>query len=1313
MVLTAALLAKSLFWSASTESAADPGLLFYLSGENGFKADYAGGQGIPAALEAVAIIPDGRIGRGFRCPDFTQILAYSAPGNIYAERGTVSFFWRARDEIGSTPFPIFQASYSDHSSIDMAWMRIDYNGGGFDAFVTDANLARVRISHRASVLPKRDDWIHFALSWDETEGVRFYIDGKEVGRKDVKGVFYAGLDKFGMHSDSIGPQDVVTMEQYMRGGDVDEIRIYDQTLSAENIGRLAKGETPVGVETVVRDLREPATRDEWWLRYGWNREGDIPPYIEGGGIKVRKVEIHDVYDQKQWFWKANDGIRETTWPGVYNRSRLPGRNDYFPRPDWNCYSTSGKTVMFTMPAERWNHIEIAGGAYGSASLLRLDVEKGVNKEERLFGRPAGQERTFHRLRSEVTGGKIRFENEVQETPIGEFSAYHVTTGREPEGVQRLRYTIAADVEPDNDTLKTLVSYIDGRYTPDERAIVVALPAGAPGVQKVRRIQNALPLVHILIPFEFRMETRAGRTVALSTRQAQRVSSAQADFSVGGYSSKYSYTWENLNAGLDGIAIDLPAFNVTGTHGGFFPLNIQVKDPLWPDRNMMDFTFSVKPGEAKTLWLDTRDRILPNGYPLYMTIAGAGGDFGEKSLEGAEIRLIFKGRKEAAVEHEADRFQQLKDNQGNMVEWHTNKKTLKLYDRFSRDIEDLFRVNPGHERARYYWSYINPEQGWPAFEQPKGPAGVPLWAFRQVEDLRLLREFIEWWIDQRQIESGEFGGGLSDDGDMTHFWPAAALMGVKPEKITHSLHSMLDAMYSNGMFTNGLNTIMTDQLHTYEEGINVQPQVMELEYGSPKIVERIMETAKALERITGIDRFGHRHIRSSYFSGSQVSPDPVWARAKLNFFSHLILHPGLVLVEFNGHPIVKKLMLELADGLLAHRKKDTEGHYYLPGEILFPSGEEKDRGFTPDVAHLFWAAWRWTGDEKYLLPIFDSTTQGDEFDVIRNLNPNLIDLLEKREDWGKRILLALKTGRLNEMKPDFHLSWLPLERARHDFFRHVAWQVTGDKRYLEDYYADQIQDATQRMSIFTEDHWWIDMVGFPITELQRSRLGGVAEFRMGTYPGHVVSWRFKAPATAESVAILVPRATTKELKIIAFNLESKPVSAIMTAWDVEPGVWDVQVGTDSNGDDVPDRITRTETVQLERTKDLEIQFEPKANTIVDLKLKSKADVVLWNRPDLGVGPEDVSVRKNRVTVTVHSLGSVDTPASAVVLRDRSGKVVAKATVPALKAPLDLVPKTTKVTLLSPAGADLKEYSVLLDPENEIQEITKRNNSALVH
>jgi hypothetical protein len=343
------------------------------------------------------------------------------------------------------------------------------------------------------------------------------------------------------------------------------------------------------IPALTRDLGQPAWQREWWLRYGWNRRGDTPPYLRQKETAVRKVEIHDVYDLKRWWWKATDGIRETTWPGVYNRSRLPGRNDYFQLPDWDCYSLSGKSVTFTMPDESWNQVEISGAAWGS-----MYLESG--KETALFKTPKDQEKTFHRLASPIRGQKIRFENVQQETPIGKLSVYSVAPGSAPQGSARLTYTIHANAATNSPSVESLVKFIAGRYAPDERQTVVALPAGAPSAAMAKApASGALPIVHVLIPGD---------------------------------------GWQKTVDGLDGIAIDLPALQVKPTHGQYFPLNLQVKDPAWSLRKMLDFTFSVRPGEARTLWLDLRDRILPDGKGLYLTLAGAGPDFGAAALDGA-------------------------------------------------------------------------------------------------------------------------------------------------------------------------------------------------------------------------------------------------------------------------------------------------------------------------------------------------------------------------------------------------------------------------------------------------------------------------------------------------------------------------------------------------------------------------------------------------------------------------------------------------------------------------------------------------------
>jgi hypothetical protein len=1240
----------------------ESGLLFYLSGDHEFVADYAAGDPKPNFLRDVKIISEGARGAGFECAN-TQLMSYWAPGNIYAERGTLAFSWRSRYPVGPTAFPIFRVGYADHSSWDMVWLRIDYNGrGGFDAFVTDINLARVRVSYVMPKFPQPNEWVHLSLAWDETRGIRFYVNGQLAARQDSRSVLYAGLDQFGPHSRTIGPMQVQSDYNFTRGGDIDEIRIYDRMLSDDNVASLAKGVAPRQIPALARELNDPEWRDEWWLRYGWNRKGDLPPYLSTLQTSVRKVEIHDVYDLKRWWWKATDGIRETTWPGVFNRSRLPGRNDYFQLPDWDCYSLSGKSVTFTMPDEPWNHLEISGAAWGK---MYLEGEA----QKLLFQRPKDQEKTFHRMPSPIRGQKIRFENFEQEEPIGELSAYNVTSDKEPQGSARLVYFLNARTESRESSLAPLTRFIAGRYMTDERTTIIARAdddsPDEPKTQSPTQSTVALPLVHILIP-------AAG--------------------------------WQNMSDGLDGIEIDLPQLHVRPTHGAYFPLNIQVKDPLWPQRNLLDFSFSVRPDEARTIWLDTRDRILPPGQALYLTIAGAGADFGAASLEGARLRLIFKPRADAAKEHEIDRFTQARDSYAMLIEEHTNNPRLNLYNRFAADINDLLRVNPNHWVAQTYWFDSNRSHPKPAFTQPVPPDGVPLWAFRQVEQLRNLKHFVLWYIDHRQIENGEFGGGLSDDGDLTNVWPGTALMGCEPEKIKDSLSREMDAFYREGMFTNGLPTIQADELHSYEEGIQALGQSLLLDYGDPKQLERAMETSRSVIGLTGINSAGHRHIKSSYYNGRKMAEEEPWGWSKPS--SILVLHPGIMLVNYNGNPRMKKIITELADGFLAHRQKDPSGTVRQSIAIRFIDDKEapNNRG---SVLPIFWAAWKWTGDSKYLAPFQDEGSRS-----LETIPSNALDQLGVRQTWGNEIVALMKAGANNQRPsrpatPNPNSQRLNVPPPANYGALHLAWQMTGDKHFLESLYASQIEASALREYMNTEGSMWIDRVDVPYAELQRARLGGIAMIRGSLYPGHSVSWTFQTPANEESAAILIPNATPQSMKIVVYNLSQSPIKTTMTAWDVEPGRWQITQGIDRNGDDVADGDVATSTVDLERTGELELTFAPRATTVLNLKLVDKG-IPYWTRPDLGIGMDDVLVKGRNVSVTVHSLGGVDSPPTELALLDREGKIIAAAPVPGLKAPADLLPKRFTVTLTAPPGSRIDGGSVLLDPNGKIKEITRMNN-----
>jgi len=1197
--------------ATSPTNSPEPGLLFHLTGDNGYKADFAaGGQVDPNFLRGVKIVPDGAVGSAFEAAD-DQLMSYWAPGNIYAQRGTLSFFWRSRYPVGATPFPVFRVAFADHSSWDMVWLRIDYNGSGFDAFVTDVGLTRTRVSHYLDVLPQPNEWTHIALSWDETEGIRFYLDGKLVEKQSVTGNIYdTGLDQFGPHSRIISPYQVQSRYNFMRGGDLDELRIYDRMLSDNNIIELSQGKSPKNIPDIRRNLDERRWRDEWWTRHGWNLPNEAPPLLSSSNVIVRKVEIHEAYDMKRWYWKANDGIRETTWPGVYNMSRLPGRYDYFVLPDWDTYSRSGQSIKFRLPDEPWNHVEIWGKAWG-----QLTYEKERAYDNTFGVRTKEQVKSYHRLSEVEQGGTLRFDNALIEEPIGELGVYYVHYGKAPQGSVSESFTLTpAPNEVNDPVLATIGAFVDGRYPSDEQMKMVGVKKGASFPNVVPMSENSLPFIHIMVPY---------------TNQP--------------------------NAGLDGIEIELPALSILPTHNGVFPLNIRIKDPLWPMRDMADFSFSVRPNEAHTLWMDIRDRVLPENHGLYITLAGAGAGLTPAMLKGARIRLVYKSEEKAVAEHELDRFTQIRDLYGFTVEERPTSPRLNLYNRFIADNSDLLKVNPNHWLGKAYkYAVTNDKTDMPLYEIPAPPADVPEWAFLQVEYLKKLAKIVNFYIDERQIGNGEFGGGLSDDDDLTNMFVGTAFMGIEPEKTLKSLRLMMSAYFDQDrnsydanlrqrslpLFTNGLATINTDLLHAYEEGIEAVGQLMTIDYGNPLYINKGMETSKALlEKVTKVNKKGDRLFRSRFYGGTNLATEDPWQWSGAH--SYNMLHTAYNLARYNGNPKLRQMLIDMADGLLAHQ--DEEGNIYT--EINYNTGEVRGEPGIGSTWQVLKAAYDLTGDKNYLEPI---------------------------------------SGRIK--------------------------QIRGfDNDSLAIRYKEHIRNLAAKEYINTEGSIWIDRIAAEYNDLQIDRLGGVALSRINNiYQQNYVSWNIDKPYSYSSLAFFLPETSNTKIKIITYNLESKEVNVDMTVWDILPGRWKMHQGADSNNDQQINSKSTESIIELEKGESLNLTFPSHETTIVELELVEPAKTTYSERPDFGISESDIKVKEGGITVRVYSLGSVDTPSTTLELSDGQGSLITTVPVPALKAPLDLVPKWIDIDVPVSPGIDLSSGSVQLDPERKIIQITKQND-----
>ena len=212
------------------------------------------------------------------------------------------------------------------------------------------------------------------------------------------------------------------------------------------------------------------------------------------------------------------------------------------------------------------------------------------------------------------------------------------------------------------------------------------------------------------------------------------------------------------------------------------------------------------------------------------------------------------------------------------------------------------------------------------------------------------------------------------------------------------------------------------------------------------------------------------------------------------YSQLIWHPGLYLAWYNHNPLALRWLTEYADALLAHWEKDR--YPMLARGIRFFSDEVVSRGLpNAEVVNLMWGVYRLTGNEKYLW-LIDTLLKSGNVDRAEVTNgrwlefvdsglyrDTLLDEVRKRNIWDHN-LQTDETGLLA---------------------RQYAFELTGEKKQVEDYQAALIKHLSQNMTLYTEAEPSTDAVWLPQRAAQRARLGGVAHFRHCIYPGNAISW----------------------------------------------------------------------------------------------------------------------------------------------------------------------------------------------------------------
>ncbi|MGQ9727508.1 MAG: CARDB domain-containing protein [Candidatus Fervidibacter sp.] len=740
-------------------------------------------------------------------------------------------------------------------------------------------------------------------------------------------------------------------------------------------------------------------------------------------------------------------------------------------------------------------------------------------------------------------------------------------------------------------------------------------------------------------------------------------------------------------------------------GAICPLTFVVHDPIDPLVELMRADFTVYGSGRVQIVMDFPDQVLRERDKLWVSLRS----MGDLKLTNTSLTLFTVPKEKAVAQALAYRKLLMKGlftvlsearpwtrlyRDMDVEQWLQNQGAYEPHLRELFETIDACRwlsgtvtvdgvTIPKDPLVRQYdeWVFRNYKPLSPFTPKIDNIPDAPEWAVIARQAWLTARKVAEWWLDNRLVPTGEFGGEVGDDSDMYQNYADLPMFedGDFAKRLKDAARKLM-VLAEQTTLEQGINRKTMDPLHAYEEGVNQESLLLWWDYGDPVAFERCLTATRSVFSLTVVTPRGHRHFRSQSIGVNELKTD----RLDIDGYANpLMLHPAFEVAWYSGNPTVIRLLREWADGWLEHMKP---GEYATSIEVATEKVVETANipiagghsSFGSAMAFMFFL----TRDERYIEPFMHNWRQGVGRTSPSNLLPEMFHLgaLDK---FGRELLLKLvKSCGVAE------------------------WLVTGDKRLLIEALKKDIAEIQRFWDMYTTSEPYTDRVFlYALTNATIAYTGGYASRNKFNHT-HAVSW----DGFGTEFAALVQTARSNRLKAIVYNFANKPISGRVRVWTLEPGRYRVRIGVDKNGDEEVDVELSVDVLELQRAFAIPLSLPPKQVTVVEAEMVTPLPP-LFPRPDLALSAQEVRVDGNHLIAPVHNIGSAKAPETTVLVRDRSGQVIHKSSVPSLEAPLDLKPKVYIIRIpLQPTA--LSPIEVAVDPENNIAEIHEGNNFVTV-
>lgn len=168
------------------------------------------------------------------------------------------------------------------------------------------------------------------------------------------------------------------------------------------------------------------------------------------------------------------------------------------------------------------------------------------------------------------------------------------------------------------------------------------------------------------------------------------------------------------------------------------------------------------------------------------------------------------------------------------------------------------------------SYLGKYETWGDLAEMNQKA--PEWANFQRLALEKLNWLIHWWIDNRQISDGQFGGGWGDDVEMWRQW-VSILLAFEDEKAVKSQEKLFAGLYNLSKMEKGFTTSMHDVEHTAEEYSDPLTFMLTVQPDNPVWEQRALKVLDHIKKLwTGTNNKGYLQFKSTWFNVNRIDLD---------------------------------------------------------------------------------------------------------------------------------------------------------------------------------------------------------------------------------------------------------------------------------------------------------------------------------------------------------------------------------------------------------------------------------------------------------